>query len=275
LKRVVILVLFVYAVVLNSQEMRIMPFGDSITYGNNYSDVKNPRPTSVREAYRSHLYYKLRDAGYVANFVGSQVAGEAVTPNFDPDNEGHPGWSSYGLADHVVEFLEKNPANVILIHAGANDHSDDIHAMENILGWIDYYEVQSKTKVTVILALIINRLKYDRVITKFNNNLREVATKRISEGDDIIIVDMENSAGLNSGDYADDTHPNSTGYDKMANVWFGALVDLGEKPLEDNAVLREYPYTLVDKDFINHIYVNTANGSVTFATEIPDAGIKF
>jgi len=275
LKRVVVLVLFVYAVVLSAEEMRIMPFGDSITYGDSYEDGENPRPSSVREAYRSHLYYKLRDINYSADFVGSLVAGESVSPSFDPDNEGHPGWSSYRLADSTVEFLEKNPPNVMLIHAGSNDHSDNIHGVENILNWIDYYEVQSQTKITVVLALIINKKEYESLITRFNDRLRDMANQRIAKGDSIVVVDMENDAGLNHSDYADNTHPNSRGYDKMANVWFSSIVNLGEKPLVDNAELRDYPYTLVDKNFIDYVYVDTENSSVTFATGIPDAGIKF
>ncbi len=51
-----------------------------------------------------------------------------------------------------------------------------------------------------------------------------MAQNRIDEGDDIIIVDMENGAGINySTDLVDGIHPNDTGYSKMANVWFKAL----------------------------------------------------
>ncbi|SFV55820.1 hypothetical protein MNB_SV-6-671 [hydrothermal vent metagenome] len=273
--KVVLLSLFVITASIYAEEMKIMPFGDSITYGDSFADNENPRPTGLREAYRSHLYYKLRDSDYEADFVGSVRAGESVSPAFDPDNEGHPGWSSYRLADHVNEFLEKNHANVILVHAGTNDHSDNVHGVENILNWIDYYEVQSHKRVTVVLALIINRKEYDKSISGLNSNIRKLASKRIAAGDDIVLVDMEHGAGLNSNDYADTTHPNSYGYEKMANVWFKALMELGDKPLEDNEVLREYPYTLIDKDHIDHIYVNNENSSVTFLADIPNSGIRF
>lgn len=272
--KIILLPLYIYVSMLHAEEVRIMPLGDSITYGNNYEDEKNPRPTGVREAYRSHLYYKLESVGYEANFVGSQRAGENISPAFDPDNEGHAGWSSYRMADHIYDYLEMNPADIVLVHAGTNDHWDNIHGVENILNWIDLIEVDQKKRVTVVLATLINRQDYDSVITAFNENLINMANQRIQDGDSIVLVDMEYDAGLNSGDYADATHPNSSGYNKMANIWFKALLDLNGKPADD-AELRDYPYTLVTADYMDNVYVNVANNSVTFTTSVPDDGIRF
>ena len=56
-----------------------------------------------------------------------------------------------------------------------------------------------------------------------------MADSRIVAGDKIIVVDMENNAGLSysndptapySGDMYDDLHPNVSGYEKMATTWF-------------------------------------------------------
>jgi hypothetical protein len=61
-------------------------------------------------------------------------------------------------------------------------------------------------------------------MTKFNRNLQALADNRIANGDDINVVDMENSAGINyPGDFQDPTHPDNVGYAKIANVWFKAL----------------------------------------------------
>jgi lysophospholipase L1-like esterase len=272
--KVILLSIAVWSLGLYAEEVKIMPLGDSITYGNNYEDNVDPRPTGVREAYRSHLYYKLQDISYNANFVGSQIAGDRVSPPFDPDNEGHAGWSSYRLADHAYGYLLTNPADIVLLHAGTNDHADSVHGVENILNEIDYFEVQNRQLVTVVLALIIDRREHDKTISSFNSNLRKLANERIRKGDAIILVDMEHDAKLNSKDYADHTHPNSNGYNKMANVWFKALADLGGKPA-DSETLRDYPYTVVEKNYIKSIYVNVDNNSVTFSTEVPSTGIQF
>ena len=55
-------------------------------------------------------------------------------------------------------------------------------------------------------------------------NVKKMAQQRIDNGDKIVIVDMENGAGLNySSDMRDPAHPTDTGYNKMATVWFNAL----------------------------------------------------
>lgn len=55
--------------------------------------------------------------------------------------------------------------------------------------------------------------------TTFNSNVENMVQGRTN--DQIVIVDMECSAGLNYlPDMADTLHPNSTGYAKMANKWF-------------------------------------------------------
>jgi hypothetical protein len=52
-----------------------------------------------------------------------------------------------------------------------------------------------------------------------------MAMNRIANGDDIVIVDMEDALNY-STDMADNLHPNDSGYAKMANVWFAAMDNL-------------------------------------------------
>jgi hypothetical protein len=49
-----------------------------------------------------------------------------------------------------------------------------------------------------------------------------MARTRIANGDKIIVVDMENAL-IYPDDMWDTVHPNNTGYDKMAGVWYTAL----------------------------------------------------
>jgi lysophospholipase L1-like esterase len=92
------------------------------------------------------------------------------------------------------------------------------------LNEIDRYETNYGRHITVILAKIINRNPYSALTTTFNNNVAAMAQARINNGDDIIIVDMENGAGINySTDMYDTLHPNASGYQKMANLWFSTL----------------------------------------------------
>jgi len=223
MKKFIIFWIFV-SLQLYASAVKIMPFGDSITYDNSYADLENPRPTSMRSAYRNYLWYKLQDAGYNVDFVGSRQAGSSVTPSFDVDNDGYPGLASYELADKAYSLISKSKPDIILLHAGSNDWDDSPSGIEDILDDVDRYEYENDTSVTVILALIINRREYESWIRYFNANVKRMAQRRIDNGDKIVIVDMENGAGLNySSDMRDPAHPTDTGYNKMATVWFNAL----------------------------------------------------
>ena len=223
MKKFIIFWIFV-SLQLYASAVKIMPFGDSITYDNSYADLENPRPTSMRSAYRNYLWYKLQDAGYNVDFVGSRQAGSSVTPSFDVDNDGYPGLASYELANKAYSLISKSKPDIILLHAGSNDWDDSPSGIEDILDDVDRYEYENDTSVTVILALIINRREYESWIRYFNANVKRMAQRRIDNGDKIVIVDMENGAGLNySSDMRDPAHPTDTGYNKMATVWFNAL----------------------------------------------------
>ena len=264
---------------------KIMPLGNSITYDDYHTDS---RPQSERSGYRNYLWYKLRDIEYSANFVGSRHTGSAIEPSFDGDNEGHPGWTSYEIAENVYHFLEMSTPDVILLHIGTNDWDRGSEGVEHILNEIDRFEENNGADIEVILAKIINRSSHTSIISDFNSNVEAMAENRINNGDNIKIVDMEYGADINYGDdIKDGTHPNDCGYEKMANVWFKALTGEGspglkyancdgkypEEKIRDT--LEQYPETLVPKENIISQEVDEAKKTVVCTVSIPESGITF
>ena len=202
-----------------------MPLGDSLTFDDAYRSVV--KPDRLKASYRSFLWYKLKDKGYSVDFVGSRSTGWDVRPEFDGDNEGYPGWTSSDIASHVYGFLQRSPADIILLMIGANDWSDDVSGVASILNEIDRYESNYHQHIKVILARIPNRRTHYDWMTQFNRNLQTLANRRVSQGDDIYVVDMERGAGINyPKDFQDPTHPNDTAYEKMATVWFNSLKNI-------------------------------------------------
>ena len=200
--------------------VRIMPLGDSITDG--YDDSLPDNTANYRVGYRQKLYLDLIANDYSVDFVGSLQAGFlAPPPSFDIYHEGHGGWRDDQIAANIYNWLVVNPAEVILLHIGTNGLAPDALDEEAILNEIDAYSEDT----LVILARIINQNPYNATITQFNNNVQAMAEARIANGDKIIIVDMENGAGIDySSDMsADGEHPNYSGYNKMAVVWENAL----------------------------------------------------
>jgi len=211
-----------------------MPLGDSITNGSNSGVV--PDSQQYYLSYRKALRDKLTDRGYQIDYVGSQVSGNAIFS--DAQHEGHAGWVADGgspdvsIRPNVYNFLVANPADIILLHIGTNDVSAG-HASANdvslILDEIDRYS----PSVWVVLALIVNQATPPcplcTTTTAYNDALDAMVQTRLN--DKIVIVDMENGAGLDyrlypAGDMYDTLHPFASGYEKMADAWLLGLLDI-------------------------------------------------
>jgi len=262
---------------------RIMPLGNSITYDEYHED---DRPSSIKSGYRNYLWYKLRDIGYDADFVGSRYTGAAITPSFDGDNEGHPGWTSEEIAENVYHFLEMNTPDVILLHIGSNDWNSSPDGVSRILDEINHFESNNGLDIEVILARIINHSSHSNWISELNDNVGQMARRRINNGDNIQIVDMENGAGIDyDTDIKDGTHPNNCGYEKMANVWFKAVTGEGspglkyahckEQEEQELNELNTYPESLVPAENIVSKEVDEETKTVIFTATVPDSGILF
>jgi hypothetical protein len=214
--------------------IKIMPLGDSITRG--YPSGVVPDDSAYYISYRKALYDLMVGAGYDVHFVGSLEDGQAVFA--EPHHEGHGGFTADQIANNIYNWLVDNPAQVVLLHIGTNDIDEIpprtlagiVTEVSNILDEIDQYATDHSTKITVILALIINRLGYvcsnSSTTSTFNDDLNVMALNRIASlGDRIEVEDMECGAGIDydqepAGDMYGAEHPYQTGYDKMANLWF-------------------------------------------------------
>ena len=239
-----IFVFLVLSFLLQAKIVRIMPLGDSLTY----DDAYDPKPDRLKASYRSFLWYLLKNDGYDVDFVGSLRTGWDLKPSFDGNNEGHPGWTSGDIADHVYTFLRNNQPDIILLLIGANDWSDDVSDVDRILDNIDTYEANYNHHIKVILAKIPNRKTHYDWMSQFNNNLQTLANRRISWGDDIKVVDMEYGAGINyPDDFQDPTHPNDVAYEKIANVWFQALKKTLPEPTHIKALIPVITMLLSEK----------------------------
>ena len=241
----------------HSSKIRILPLGNSITFDSRSNDT---RPIGEKTGYRYPLYKLLKNAGVNFTFVGSEHSGGNLLPAGYDNSGGFPGikdeelllllktgrlFQPYNGTDVQItpgKYFDFYPTDIVLLHIGTNGNdesmgtsSDDI---EKILDHID----SISTDIPVILALIIDRVPNQPFVTELNNNIKSMALDRINNPandaypDKIVIVDMQNEAGINytidsmgtvgngiPGDMNDYLHPNDKGYYKMADLWFDAL----------------------------------------------------
>jgi hypothetical protein len=211
----------------NNHKIKIMPLGNSITCDNNMDQTP---PTDQKEAYRSHLYYKLIRSGYNIDFVGSRNDGYGVEPEFDSDHEGWPGWTAPRLRENIYGWLSENTPDIILLHIGTNggNWEEKPAELEDLLDEIDHFETEQHHSIIILLAKIIQRKPYDENTAVYNQEIEQIAQNRILNGDKIILVDMPAKAGFTDEDFYDRLHPNKIGYAKMADVWYDALTEILE-----------------------------------------------
>jgi len=217
-------------------KIKIMPLGDSITWDWHYND---PRNDTQRHGYRNHLWYALQNAGYDIDLVGTRYNGSAITPSFDGHNEGYTGYTTHQIASLVYNKLKETSPDIILLHIGTNDSVSyspyDMTGLEKILDQIDLYEETYNKNITIILARIIPLPKAGPWVTNFNRSLDSMVENRISDGDNIVKVNMNTITSLIDG-----IHPTDTGYQQMSTIWFNALTDVLRTTNLPNPLLKPF-----------------------------------
>ena len=58
-------------------------------------------------------------------------------------------------------------------------------------------------------------------VISFNNQIPGIVQSKVSAGKPVYVVEMYNA--LTTADLIDGIHPNSNGYNKMADVWYNAI----------------------------------------------------
>lgn len=194
-----------------SRNLRIMPLGDSITYG---------FPDGPYGGYRNLLWQLLTKDGVSFDFVGSLKSGDGAVP--EPDNEGHVGWTITQLQQGIDArgWLRRFQPDVILLHIGRNDidRRQGQQAPAHLANLIDDILARAPTAYVIVAQIIPARGgpgPLDRMYTAAIPGIVTARSPRVS------VVDMRHI--LTRADYADALHPNSSGYDKMARAWEPAI----------------------------------------------------
>ncbi len=260
-------------------DLKIMAVGDSITSGVENLGNGGIPSNDLRTSFRQPLQQRLASFGYRFDFVGNLDHG--CQAGYDADAEGWPGYTAQQILDGggarikgcdgstdapaytgIRDALDDNPADIILLHIGTNGPegtgASDIHA---ILDDIDQWENSSNgNPVTVVIARIVGAWRRGcsgdqsscgwSAITELNGIIDSVVQARITNGDDIILVDqyaaldypadLGDTNEIPGSDYR--LHPNTGGYEKMAEVWLYPLIHQGR-----NLITKGAAGVLMDK----------------------------
>ena len=212
--------------------IRIMPLGDSITWG-----------APVAGGYRLPLYNLLTQAGYEVDYVGT-LKENPSSDLPDPDHEGHSGWVSSdpsgthsfgGLYQNLGSWLAQvDVPDVILVHAGTNDGNDaSVERLKAIATRLHALTPTTHIIMTTILGHpTANNQFMDRHLA-VNAGIRSMVDELAAKGWPVHYLDMYSALDYtvpegkqHPDDLSDGLHPSAQGYAKMANAWFGAITDI-------------------------------------------------
>ena len=207
----------------NNQPLRIMPLGNSITQSN-----------SEHYSYRYFLWKKLIAAHVNFDLVGTLDSNSGGNPewpeymglSFDSDHEGHWGFRADEILAELPEWLSGYFPDIVLLHIGSNDclQGNSIEStvleIKQIIG-----ELRNRNSgVTILLARLIpySNTSVNNRINALNSNINGIADETTTSLSKVIVVDQNTGFDVKQ-DTFDGGHPNESGEEKMAAIWFDAL----------------------------------------------------
>ena len=187
--------------------LRVLPLGDSITWG-----IGSPSGNS----YRGFLANQLTAEGHALDFVGSGRNG----PMPDPDNEGHSGWRIDQIAAITDATLSRYRPNVVTLEIGTNDLNQNYQvatAADRLSTLIDQITRNAPDATVLVGSLIVSTSPTEEASRPaFNQRIPGIVQAAQAAGRHVRLVDM---GALNAADLSDSLHPNDNGFEKMANAF--------------------------------------------------------
>ena len=214
---------------------KILPFGDSITYGVN--DEGNA-------GYRGPLFASAVAAAQKITFTGSLSNGPNTVSGqtFPKNNEGHSGWgisevTPYSGGNAGIATVIPSPAlssgsggvpNIILLHIGTNDSGSftATQMTSDLSGLLDKIIANAPNALLVVAQIIPLGYGTNDVIKTYNQALPGLVQQRAAAGKHVALVDMYTGFNTSTMLGSDSIHPNSTGYKFMADHWYAVIGSL-------------------------------------------------
>lgn len=192
-----------------------MPLGGSITHGVGSFD---------QNGYRKSLFELLQADGFDVHMVGSRKSGTM-------SNNDHEGWRGFRIDQIEAKALlsaERLRPQIFTVNAGSNDCLQDYKlglASKRVEKLLEGLWKVCPDSTVILSSLIVNRdVQVDARIQEFNGDLAMITEKLERTGRKIVFADMHGIDGPIAQDLlGDDTHPDDTGYWKMARIWLRSI----------------------------------------------------
>jgi lysophospholipase L1-like esterase len=212
---------------------RIMPLGDSITFG-----IGARTPVFDQGGYRMELFRRARADGHAITFVGRQANGpmNIVNEPFPSAHEGYPGATindgNNQLANRVDAAIAASNPDIVLLMIGTNDVNGNVNnPPDDLRNLINQITSGAPDALLVVAQIVPTRTAGTNTrVQAYNTSVANLVRESAAAGRHVALVDMF-SAFVNNANFAtallnDDLHPNDTGYVVMAQTWYAAIEGL-------------------------------------------------
>ena len=211
-----------------STPLKIMPLGDSITYGQ-----------GAAGGYRAPLFQMLVSSNFNVMFVGSQKNNPASwLPS--KDHEGHSGYRIDQITSGFSAWVNAVASpDIILLLIGTNDYGQQYAtpSATNRFDRLIWHIATNRPNAKLIVANVVlrtdNSTYENQIQAGLNRSIPGIVKSHAALGHRVSFVDMH--AALGASDLIDGLHPNQSGYDKMAAAWSKAIMELIPPPGSTNA----------------------------------------
>lgn len=215
----------------------ILPVGDSITAGSQSSDGGG---------YREPLFELASMNKKSLTFVGANKSGPAtvkidnVAVAFPQANSGYSGYEidsvngRQGISQFFPAQIASYKPNIVLLMIGTNDVDTGVPNIPPRLGALLDTMLAADPALLVVVAQIVPQQKATTTpdtknmqVQAYNAAIPPLVKARAAAGKHLLMVDMYSALTANPNystvDFANQLHPNDTGYKVMANTWYAAI----------------------------------------------------
>ena len=195
----------------DNNRFTIMGLGDSITEGG--------------ETFCSYLYplwEKLFSAGYDFEFIGPR---ESRCRIGSISHCGFSGHTAEFLDEHIDSLYREYPADIVLLHAGHNHFAEDkpvdsiVRAYRSIINKI--IAINPSVKILAAKVIPSGKLPKYSYISELNIEIGKLVDSLNLPN--VVLVNQASGFDWQTNTISDKVHPNKSGAEKMASVWFDAL----------------------------------------------------
>ncbi|MFF3504952.1 FG-GAP-like repeat-containing protein [Streptomyces sp. NPDC003247] len=202
----------------NATSVRLLPVGDSITYGVGSTDGNG---------YRKLLWDALDAQGLEPDFIGCNASGDMP----DPEHEGNRGHLIAQMANPAVRDATSMRPNVVTLMAGTNDvyrQEQIAEAPGRLSSLIDQLQ-EASPDVAIAVATIVpvkNDTEAQKRRDAYNAQVRSLVQDRQDSGQKVMLAEL---GPMTESMLFDTLHPNDIGYTYIAQRFGEAVTAMVSK----------------------------------------------